>query len=141
MVPNLVVDIDFVNFCLFVYLSVCSSQFANFAKGKWSNHDSKNCSEIRTTTSSVIWLWKLQFAILIFFNQDDQDEELGADVGVEVDRVGRVPPDDINLHILNILHILRILHILHNLHILHIQRQGRFQNITLFSTQSFMRPT
>ena len=27
------------------------------------------------------------------------------------------------------------------LHILHIQRQGRFQHITLFSTQSFMRTT
>ena len=53
--------------CLFVYLFVCTSRFANFAKGKWSNHDSKNCSEIRTVTWSVIWLWKLQFTILIFF--------------------------------------------------------------------------
>ena len=53
--------------CLFVYLFVCTSRFANFANGKWSNHDSKNCSEIRTVTWSVIWLWKLQFTILIFF--------------------------------------------------------------------------
>ena len=53
--------------CLFVYFFVCTSYFANFAKGKWSNHDSKNCSEIRTVTWSVIWLWKLQFTILIFF--------------------------------------------------------------------------
>ena len=54
--------------CLFVYLFVCTLRFANFAKGKWSNHDSKNCSEIRTVTWSVIWLWKLQFTILIFFS-------------------------------------------------------------------------
>ena len=53
--------------CLFVYLFVWTSCFANFANGKWSNHDSKNCSEIRTVTWSVIWLWKLQFTILIFF--------------------------------------------------------------------------
>ena len=52
---------------MFVYLFVCTLRFANFAKGKWSNHDSKNCSEIRTVTWSVIWLWKLQFTILIFF--------------------------------------------------------------------------
>ena len=39
----------------------------HFAKGKWSNHDSKNCSEIRTVTWSVIWFWKLKFTILIFF--------------------------------------------------------------------------
>ena len=37
--------------------------------------------------------------------------------------------------------IYEILHIWHVLHILHIQRQGRFQHITLFSTQSFMRTT
>ena len=53
--------------CLFVYLFVCTSRFANFTKGKWSNHDSKNCSEIRAVTWLVIWLWKLQFTILIFF--------------------------------------------------------------------------
>ena len=46
VVPNLVVDIDTFNFCLFV----CTSRFANFAKGKCSNYDSKNCSEIRTVT-------------------------------------------------------------------------------------------
>ena len=55
-------------FCVFVCLLVCcTSRFANFAKGKWSNHDSKNCSEIKTVTWSIIWLWKLQFTILIFF--------------------------------------------------------------------------
>ena len=27
----------------------------------------QNCSEIRTMTWSVIWLWKLQFTILTFF--------------------------------------------------------------------------
>ena len=53
--------------CLFVYLFVCTSRFANFAKGKWSNYDSKNCSEIRAVTWSVIWLWKLLFTILTFF--------------------------------------------------------------------------
>ena len=36
--------------CLLVYLFVCTSHFANFARGKWSNHDSKNCSEIRAVT-------------------------------------------------------------------------------------------
>ena len=53
--------------CWFVWLYVCTSRFTNFATGKWSNHDSKNCSEIRTVTWSVIWLWKLQFTMLIFF--------------------------------------------------------------------------
>ena len=53
--------------CLFVYLFDCTSRFANFVRGKWSNHDSKNYSEIRTVTWSVIWLWKLQFTTLIFF--------------------------------------------------------------------------
>ena len=53
---------------LFVYLFVCTSRLANFAKGKWSDHDSENCSEIRTVRWSVIWLWKLQFTILIFFD-------------------------------------------------------------------------
>ena len=49
--PNLVVDIEIFNFCLFVfYLFVCTSHFANFAKGKWSNHDFKNCSEIGAVT-------------------------------------------------------------------------------------------
>ena len=52
---------------LFVFLFVCTSRFASFARGKWSNHNSKNCSEIGTVTWSVIWLWKLQFTILIFF--------------------------------------------------------------------------
>ena len=51
--------------CFFVYLFVCTSHFANFARGKWSNHDSKNCSEIRTVTWSVIWLWKLKFSIFV----------------------------------------------------------------------------
>ena len=51
--------------CLFVFLFVCTSRFANFARGKWSNHDSKNCSEIRTVTWSVIWLWKLKFSIFV----------------------------------------------------------------------------
>ena len=63
LVPNLAVEIEMFNFCLFV----CTSHFADFAKGKWFNHDSKNCSEIRIVTWSVIWLWKLQFTILIFF--------------------------------------------------------------------------
>ena len=52
---------------LFVNLFVCTSRFANFARGKWSNHDSKNCSEIMTVTWTVIWLWKLQFTTSIFF--------------------------------------------------------------------------
>ena len=66
------------NFNLFFRLSrgfricmakgVCTSRFVNFAKGRWSNRDSKNSSEIRKVTWSVIWLWKLQFMILIFFN-------------------------------------------------------------------------
>ena len=51
--------------CLFVYLFVCTSRFANFANGKWSNHDSKNCSEIRTVTWLVIWLWKLKISIFV----------------------------------------------------------------------------
>ena len=49
--------------CLFVYLFDCTSRFANFARGKWPNHDSKNYIEIRTVKWSVIWLWKLQFTI------------------------------------------------------------------------------
>ena len=53
--------------CLFVYLFVCTSRFANFARGKLSNHDFKNCSEIRTVMWSVIQLWKLQFKMLTFF--------------------------------------------------------------------------
>ena len=51
----------------FIYLFVCTSRFANFARGKWSNYDYKNCSEIRGVRWSVIRLWKLQFSILIFF--------------------------------------------------------------------------
>merc|ERR1712012_211642 len=51
--------------CLFVYLFVCTSPFANFANGKWSNHDSKNCSEIRIVTWLVIRLWKLTFSIFV----------------------------------------------------------------------------
>ena len=50
VVPNLVVDIEIFNFCFFIYLFDCISRFANFARGKWSNHDSENCSEIRTVT-------------------------------------------------------------------------------------------
>ena len=50
---------------LFVYLFVCISRFVNFARGKWSNHDSKNCSEIRTVTWLVIWLWKLKISIFV----------------------------------------------------------------------------
>ena len=46
-------------------LILCTSRFANFARGKWSNHDSKNCSEIRTVTWLVIWLWKLKFSIFV----------------------------------------------------------------------------
>ena len=42
MVSNLVVEIEIFNFCLFV----CTSHFANFARGKWSNHDSENCSDV-----------------------------------------------------------------------------------------------
>ena len=38
----LVVEIEIFNFCLFVCLLVYfASRFANFAKGKWSNHDTK----------------------------------------------------------------------------------------------------
>ena len=65
LVPNLVVEIEIFNFCLFVYLFVCTSHFPNFARGKWSNHDSKNFSEIRTVTWSVIWLWKMKFSIFV----------------------------------------------------------------------------
>ena len=50
-----------------VYLFVCTSRFANFAKGKWSNHNSKNCSEIRAVTPFWIWLWNFQFETFIFF--------------------------------------------------------------------------
>ena len=56
VVPKLVVEIEIFNFCLFVCLLV---RFANFAKGKLSNHDLKNCSEIKTVTWYVICLWKL----------------------------------------------------------------------------------
>ena len=67
VVGNLVVEFEiFIFVCLFVYLSVCTPRFANFARGKWFNHNSKNCSEIRTVTWLVIWLWKMQFTILIF---------------------------------------------------------------------------
>ena len=38
VVPNLVVGIEIFNFCLYL------------TREKWSNHDSKNCSEIRTVT-------------------------------------------------------------------------------------------
>ena len=44
------------SFCLIASLFVFTSRFANFVQGKWSNHDSKNCSEIRTVMWSVIWL-------------------------------------------------------------------------------------
>ena len=44
--------------CLFDYLFVCASRFAYFTIGKWSNHDSKNCSEIRTVMWWAICLWK-----------------------------------------------------------------------------------
>ena len=67
VVRNLVVDFELLYVCLFVYMFVCTSRFANFARGKWSNHDSKNCSEIMTVTWTVIWLWKLQFTTSIFF--------------------------------------------------------------------------
>jgi hypothetical protein len=52
VVINLVVEIEISRLfvCLFVYLFVCTSRFANFAKGKWSNHNSKTCSEIRAVT-------------------------------------------------------------------------------------------
>ena len=63
VVGNLVVEIEIFNFCLFV----CTSRFANFARGKWSNHNSKNWSEIRTATSFWIWLWNFQFETFIFF--------------------------------------------------------------------------
>ena len=43
LVPNLAVEIEMFNFCLFV----CTSRFADFVKGKWFNHDSKTCSEIQ----------------------------------------------------------------------------------------------
>ena len=64
VVPNLVVYVKNFNFCLFVCLYLT---FCQFRKRIWSNHISKNCSEIKTVTWSVIWLWKLQFTILIFF--------------------------------------------------------------------------
>ena len=62
VVINLVVEIEIsrIFVCLFVYLFVCTSRFANFAKGKWYNHYSKNCSEIRTVTPFWIWLWNFQ---------------------------------------------------------------------------------
>ena len=48
-----------------LFLILCTSCFANFARGKWSNHDSKNCSEIRTVTWLVIWLWILKISIFV----------------------------------------------------------------------------
>ena len=66
VVSNLVVEIEIFNFFLLVCLHVCLClTFCQFAKGKWSNHDSKNCSEIKTVTWSVIWLWKLKFSIFV----------------------------------------------------------------------------
>ena len=50
------------DFCLFV----CTSRFANFAKWKWSNHNSKSCSEIRAVTPFWIWLWNFQFETFNF---------------------------------------------------------------------------
>ena len=38
-------------FSIFVCLFVCTSRFANFAKGKWSNNDFKNCFEIKAVTT------------------------------------------------------------------------------------------
>ena len=55
VVQNLVVDFEL----LFVCLIVCASRFANFVRGKWSNHDSKNCSEIRAVALLEICFWKL----------------------------------------------------------------------------------
>ena len=55
----------FFSFYIGLFLILCTSRFSNFAKGKWSNHDSKNCSEIETVTWSVIWLWKLKFSIFV----------------------------------------------------------------------------
>ena len=37
--------------CLLLF--VCTSRFA-LTKGKWSDHDSKNCSEIKTVTTDVV---------------------------------------------------------------------------------------
>ena len=51
--------------CLFVYLFVRTSRLANFARGRWSNHDSKNCSEISTVTWLVIWLRKLKILVFV----------------------------------------------------------------------------
>ena len=48
-------------------LPSATSRFANFARGKWSNHNSKNCSEIRAVTPFWIWLWNFQFETFIFF--------------------------------------------------------------------------
>ena len=68
VVGNLVVKMKFSIFvCLFVYLFVCTSRFVNFARRKWSNHNSKNCSEIRAVTPFWIWLWNFQFETFIFF--------------------------------------------------------------------------
>ena len=53
----------FFSFYIGLFLILCTSRFANFARGKWSNHDSKNCSEIKTVTWLVICLWKLKFSI------------------------------------------------------------------------------
>ena len=64
VVPNLVVYVKNFNFCLFVCLYLT---FCQFRKRIWSNHISKNCSEIKTVTWSVIWLWKLQITIFDLF--------------------------------------------------------------------------
>ena len=48
-------------FWTFVCSFVCTSRLANFARGKLSNHDSKNFSEIRAVVLLVICLCKLQF--------------------------------------------------------------------------------
>ena len=52
--------------CLFVYLFVCTSRFANFARGKWSNHNSKNCSEIRAVTPFWIGCGIFNLKLLYF---------------------------------------------------------------------------
>ena len=78
------------NFCFCVFTSRFG--FADFAYDAFSNHDSVNCSEVRSVKWSVIRLWKLWFAILVnftpIFNMNTLDNarisELGPDCKIFV---------------------------------------------------------
>ena len=67
-VPNLVGDIKIVCFSLFVCLftSLFAPHVLLSRKRKMVQSWFQNCSEIRTVTWKVIWLWKLQFTICLF---------------------------------------------------------------------------